>query len=380
MKFIDLERQYRRIQQPLDDALARLFVRQDFILGKDVDRLEERLADYAGVKHCITCSSGTDALSLSLMLLGVGPGDAVFVPDFTFFATAEAAALLGAVPVLVDCREDTFQIDPARLEEAVERVAAEGKLRPRVVIPVDLFGLCADYDAIGPIAQKYGLIILEDAAQSFGALYHGKRACSLGHLAATSFFPAKPLGCYGDGGAVFTNDDGWAASLRSLRVHGKGKNKYENNRLGLNARLDTMQAAVLNCKLDIFEDELAKRAEIASWYGALLPGRLRLPRIPLGQTSVYAQYTVLLPRELNRDAAAGKLREAGIPTMVYYERPLHCQKALRELGCHEGSFPVSERLSRQALSLPMHPYLSKGETAYIAEQLDQLLKLSEGTK
>ena len=343
-------------------------------MGKDVDILEARLAEYAGVKHCITCSNGTDALSMPLMLLNYGVLDAVFVPTFTFFSTAEVVAQRGATPILVDCDERTFNIDPIKLEEAIQRVLKEGKLKPRMIIPVDLFGLCADFDRIHEIAERYGLMVMEDGAQGFGAFYHGKRACSLGDIATTSFFPAKPLGCYGDGGAIFTNDDEWAKTLRSLRVHGKGKTKYENNFLGLNARLDTIQAAVLNCKLDIFEDELKAREQAAGWYNQYLSDRLFKPLIPEGQTSVYAQYTVLLPEKTDRAAIMAKLKEASIPTMIYYERPLHLQKALSYLGYQQGDFPVAERLSSRVLYLPMHPYLTKEDVRYVAGHLNSLLE------
>ena len=377
MKFIDMERQYYRIKPPLDEALSKLFVRQDFILGKDVDVLEARLAEYAGVKHCVTCSNGTDALSMPLMLLNYGAGDAVFVPTFTFFSTAEVVAQRGATPVLVDCDERTFNIDPVKLEEAIQKVVKEGRLTPRMIIPVDLFGLCADFDRIREIAERYGLMIMEDGAQGFGALYHGEKACSLGDIATTSFFPAKPLGWYGDGGAIFTNDSEWAQTLRSLRVHGKGKTKYENNFLGLNARLDTIQAAVLNCKLDIFDDEIKAREQAAGWYNQYLSDRLVKPFIPQGQTSVYAQYTVLLPEGKDRTAIMEKLKESGIPTMIYYERPLHLQKALEYLGYQRGDFPVAERLASQALSLPMHPYLTEEDIRYVAGQLNSLLDIPD---
>ncbi|MEG2429558.1 MAG: DegT/DnrJ/EryC1/StrS aminotransferase family protein, partial [Oscillospiraceae bacterium] len=246
MKFIDLEKQYEVIKPKFDERLAKLFVRQDFILGEDVIELEKRLADYVGVKHCITCSNGTDALSMPLMILKLGKGDAVFCPTFTFFSTAEVVSQRGATPILVDCDKDTFNMDINCLEQAIKNVIEEGKLKPRMIIPVDLFGLCADHNAIKKLADKYKLYIMEDGAQGFGATYYGKKACSFGDFCTTSFFPAKPLGCYGDGGAIFTDDDDWAEQLRSVRVHGKGKTKYENNSLGLNARLDTMQAAALN--------------------------------------------------------------------------------------------------------------------------------------
>lgn len=374
MKFIDLEAQYQRIKPELDKSLAKLFVRQDFILGKDVDVLEHRLAEYAGVKHCVTCSNGTDALSMALILNGYGPGDAVFVPAFTFFSTAEVVAQRGATPVMVDCRADTFNMDPNSLERAVSRVAEEGVLTPRMVIPVDLFGLCADYDAIRAIADRYGMTVLEDGAQGFGAVYHGKRACSLGDISATSFFPAKPLGCYGDGGAVFTDDDETAARLRSLRVHGKGKTKYENNSLGLNARLDTIQAAVLNCKLDLFDEEIELRNCAASWYDELLCDEVKKPVIPDEYQSVWAQYTILLPDYVNRAELQELLKASGVPTMIYYERPLHEQKALSYLGYQKGDLPVSEYLSTHVLSLPMHPYLTRGDVEQAARFVNRFVR------
>lgn len=373
MKFIDLEAQYQRIKAPLDESLAQLFVRQDFILGKDVDILEKRLCEYTNRRHCITCSNGTDALSMPLMLLGIGHGDAVFTTTFTFFSTAEAVAQRGAVPVFVDCDPRTFNMCPQKLEEAILKVKSEKKLNPRMVIPVDLFGLCAEYDAIEAIAKKHGLIVMEDGAQGFGATYYDRPACSFGDFSTTSFFPAKPLGCYGDGGAIFTDSDDWAAQLKSLRVHGKGKNKYENNSLGLNARLDTMQAAVLNQKLDIFPDEIKARSVAAEKYNQVLSDLLVKPLIPKGHTSVYAQYTVWLPEGVNRDEIVASLKAEDIPTMVYYEKPLHLQKALTYLGYKKGDFPISEDASERVLSLPMHPYLTDMDIETVAKALNSLL-------
>ncbi len=375
MKFIDLEKQYQRIKPQFDKSLAELFVRQDFILGKDVDILEKRLAEYVGVKHCITCSNGTDALSMPLMLLKIGKGDAVFTTTFTFFSTAEVVSQRGATPVLVDCDKDTFNIDVDKLEEAIKAVIEEGRLTPRMIIPVDLFGLCADHDRIKALADKYKLYIMEDGAQGFGATYHGKQACSFGDFCTTSFFPAKPLGCYGDGGAIFTDDDDWANQLRSVRVHGKGKTKYENNTLGLNARLDTMQAAALNCKLDIFDDEIVARNKVADLYNKLICDEIKKPYIPTGLTSVYAQYTVILPAGVDREAVMSELKENGIPTMVYYERPMHLQKALNYLGYKEGDFPIAESVSNRALSLPMHPYLTEEEVRHVSKTLNAVTKL-----
>lgn len=373
LKFIDLETQYDRIKPKLDKSLAELFVRQDFILGKDVDVLEQRLSEYAGVKHCITCSNGTDALSMPIMLLNLGQGDAVFTSTFTFFSTAEVIAQRGATPILVDCEKDSFNIDTQKLEQAIKEVIDEGKLRARMIIPVDLFGLCADYDKINEIANKYKLYVMEDGAQGFGATYKGKRACSFGDFATTSFFPAKPLGCYGDGGAIFTNNDDWAKKLRSIRVHGKGKNKYDNNILGLNARLDTIQAAALNCKLDIFDDELVARNHVADLYNHLISTRFIKPMIKKDYTSVYAQYTLLLPQDIDRAAMMAGLKSNGIPTMVYYEKPMHLQKALAYLGHKRGDFPVAEEVSDSVLSLPMHPYLTDEQIEFISKSVNSFI-------
>jgi len=372
MKFIDLEKQYQRIKPSLDKSLAELFVRQDFILGKDVDILEKRLAEYVGIKHCITCSNGTDALSMPLMLLNIGRGDAVFTTTFTFFSTAEIIAQRGATPILVDCDNDSFNIDPIKLEQAIISVIEKGELTPKMIIPVDLFGLCADYDSINVIAKKYGLYLMEDGAQGFGATYKGAKACSFGDFSTTSFFPAKPLGCYGDGGAIFTNDDDWAKKLRSIRVHGKGKTKYENNILGLNARLDTIQAAALNEKLSIFDDEIVARNEVATQYNNLLGNHIKKPKVPTGYTSVYAQYTIILPQGVDREKLMEKLKSKGIPTMVYYERCMHMQKALDYLGYKQGDFPVAEYISDHALSLPMHPYLTQEEIEQVCCAVNEL--------
>lgn len=373
MKFIDLETQYQRIKPKLDKSLAELFIRQDFILGKDVDELEARLCEFTGRKHCISCSNGTDALSMPLILLKIGVGDAVFVPTFTFFATAEAVAQRGATPVLVDCDERTFNIDVKKLEEAILKVKKEGKLIPKMIIPVDLFGLCADYANITKLANEHGLYIMEDGAQGFGAQYKDRKACSFGDFSTTSFFPAKPLGCYGDGGAIFTDSDEWANDLKALRVHGKGKTKYENNSLGLNARLDTIQAAVLNKKLDIFTDEIRARTQAAKRYNELLSDKLIKPLIPQDYKSVYAQYTVILPKGTDRAALMESLKLKDIPTMVYYDRPMHLQKALKFLNHREGDFPVAEDISKRVLSIPMHPYLSEENIKYVAESFNSLL-------
>ncbi len=358
LDFIDLNTQQQRLYPALMERLTRVLAHGQYILGPEVLELEERLAAYVGVKHAISCASGTDALLMGLMAKGVGPGDAVFTTPFTFVATVEVICLAGATPVLVDVDPRTFNLDPAALEQALANFGRDSRtsgLTPRGVIPVDLFGQPADYDRINAIAARHGLFVLEDAAQSFGAAYQGKKAGALAELAATSFFPAKPLGAYGDGGAVFTDDDGLAEALRSIRVHGQGSHRYEHVRLGLNGRLDSLQAAVLLCKLDIFDDEVARRQEVAARYSQGLGQAVTTPYVAPGGRSVWAQYSVLSPR---RDELRARLERAGVPTAIYYPIPLHLQPAYAFLGYRPGDFPVSEQLAKEIFSLPMHPYLS----------------------
>jgi len=352
--FIDLKAQYRAIEQDVRARMERVLEHGGFIMGPEVAELEAELAAYAGVRHAVACSSGTDALLMPLMAADVGPGDAVFTSPFTFIATAEVISLLGATPVFVDIDPRTFNIDPEALQRAVEAVRAGGELRPRAVIPVDLFGLPAAYDAISALAEAAGLLVVEDAAQSFGGEYHGRRAGSLGHVAATSFFPAKPLGCYGDGGAVLTDDAEMAGRLRSIRVHGKGGDKYDNVRIGLNARLDTLQAAVVLAKLAVFPDEVEARQRVAERYAERLGNVLEVPHVPGGCRSAWAQYSVLCD---GRNEVQAALKASGVPTAVYYPKPLHLQTAYAGLGHGAGDFPVSERTSERIFSLPMHPYL-----------------------
>lgn len=353
LPFIDLKAQRRRLGPQIEAALARVLEHGAFIMGPEVRELEAQLAAYAGVKHCISCASGTDALMMVLMAKGIGPGDAVFCPSFTFAATAEVVALLGASPIFVDVREDDFNIDPQSLAAAIPVAEAAG-LTPRGIIAVDLFGQPADYRALQPLADAHGLWILADAAQSFGASYDNRRVGALGDFATTSFFPAKPLGCYGDGGAIFTNDDDFRDVLHSIRVHGQGRDKYENIRLGITGRLDTMQAAVLLQKMTIFDDEIAARNAVADRYAAGLPKSIAAPAVLAGRTSVWAQYTVLLD---NRDAVQQALQADGIPTMIYYMRPLHTQPPYAAFPQAPGGLPVTDRLAQRVLSLPMHPYL-----------------------
>lgn len=361
MQFRDLGAQYQKLKGLIDANVNEVIASGKFISGPQVKRLEEELASYVGVRHCVTCANGTDALELVLLAWGIGPGDAVFVPTFTFMSTAEVVSCVGATPVFADICEATFNMDPASLEAAIRKTLAAGKLKPRAVIPVDLFGQPADFDAIRPIAEKYGLKILEDGAQGFGGDIRGKKACSFGDAGTTSFFPAKPLGCYGDGGAIFTDDDALDALLRSLCVHGKGAEKYENVRIGRNSRLDTLQAAILLPKLAAFRDfELDAVNAAAAWYSQRLSGVVRTPTVREGFRSSWAQYSVLCKDEAERNALQAKLKAAGIPAMVYYPRPLHLQKAFAACGCKAGDLPVAESCCRRVLALPMHPYLTEG--------------------
>lgn len=352
--FIDLQAQRRRLGAPLEAAIKAAVEGGQWILGPQVAQLERDLAAWAGVKHAIACANGTDALLLILRAWDVGPGDAMFVPAFTFAASGEVVALAGATPVFVDVLPDTFNMDPKSLEAAIALIKREGKLKPKVVMPVDLFGQPADYRALAPIAAREGLTLLCDTAQGFGGVLDGKRAGAIGDAAATSFFPAKPLGCYGDGGACFTNDDSLKDTLLSLRMHGQGSDRYEHVRIGYNSRLDTIQAAILIEKLKIFEDEIGQRNQVAKRYNDAFAGSNRLvtPHVIDGATSTWAQYTLQVE---NRDKFQADLKEAGVPTAVHYPIPLSRQKAY----AHYPSVPtpVSEELSRKVVSLPMHPYL-----------------------
>jgi dTDP-4-amino-4,6-dideoxygalactose transaminase len=360
--FIDLAAQQARIRCRLDEALARVMAHGQYVMGPEIDELEARLAAFCGVRHCVACSSGTDALVLALMALAVGPGDAVLVPSLTFAATAEAVALLGASPVFVDVLADTLNMDAVSARHAVSAARRAG-LRPVGVVPVDFLGLPADYDALLPMAAASGLWLLADAAQSFGAIYKGRPVGTLGRATATSFFPAKPLGCYGDGGAVLTDDTSLFEVIRSLRVHGQGAHKYDNVRVGMNARLDTLQAAILLQKLLIFPDELERRQHVAARYGELLGDVVGVPRVPDGLRSTWAQYSI---RHAGRDGLARSLAAAGIPTAIYYPTPMHRQPAYRHYPVAEGGCPVTEQLCADMLSLPMHPYLDDATQRRIA--------------
>ncbi len=372
MEFRDLKKQYQALQAEMDQALLGAVRDAHFIMGSPVAALEEQLAAYVGVKHCISCANGTDALTLALKAWGIVPGDAVFVPDFTFFSSAEVVSLEGATPVFVDVEEDTFNMDPKDLEQAIRATLSEGLLKPRVIIAVDLFGQPADYPRIREIADRYGLLILEDGAQGFGGQIGTRRACSFGDISTTSFFPAKPLGCYGDGGAVFTDNDEWAALIRSYRIHGKGTDKYDNVRIGLNSRLDTLQAAVLLVKLKAFEEyELDAVNAAAGRYNSLLDGIVETPVVRGGFRSSWAQYTVRLRDCAERDAVQAALKAEGIPAMVYYPRPMHAQTAFR--GVSDARCPVATRLCGQVLSLPLHPYITESEMQSVADAIRRAL-------
>ncbi|WLI77672.1 DegT/DnrJ/EryC1/StrS family aminotransferase [Kosakonia sp. H02] len=366
MEFIDLGAQYKYLKSEIDSAINDVLRKGNYISGEQVSRLEHELSSYVGVKHSITCANGTDALTLALMAMGVKEGDAVFCPTFTFFATAEAIAFENATPVFVDSEEDSFNICPVDLESKIQKTISEGKLKPKVIISVDLFGLPANYDAINSIAEKYNLLVIEDAAQGFGGTFKTKKAGSFGHIATTSFFPAKPLGCYGDGGAIFTNNSEYATLIQSLRVHGKGNDKYDNINIGMNSRLDTIQAAILLEKIKVFPQELIARNKLAARYSKVLADKYKVPTIADGYYSSWAQYTICLE---DREAVMAKCKEAGIPTMVYYVKCLHLQKAFHYLGYKEGNFPVAEKLSKQVLSLPMHPYMTEEVFAKIISAL-----------
>lgn len=382
MQFRDLKKQYEVLKLDIDKAMIAVASQSHYIMGPQVKELEQQLAEYVGVRHCLTCANGTDALTLALKAFGVGKGDAVFVPDFTFFASAEVVALEGATPVFVDVDDTTFNIDAASLEKAIIKTVADGKLTPKVIVAVDLFGLPANYPAVKAVAKKYGLLILEDGAQGFGGSMTSltshsspltSKACSFGDISTTSFFPAKPLGCYGDGGAVFTDNDEWAQLMNSYRVHGKGADKYDNVRIGLNSRLDSIQAAILQVKLRAFDEEVEKVNEAARHYTRLLKDYVKTPVVPEGFGSSWAQYTIQLPGEEQRNRLQAALKEAGIPSMVYYPKPMHSQTAFNnpQYAIHNSQFncDVAERLCATVLSLPMHPYLEDADIERVCSTL-----------
>lgn len=371
MQFRDLGAQYKILKKDIDAGIEAVINSNSYILGKQVTELEKKLAEYVGRKHCVACANGTDALQLCLMIWGIGPGDAVFTSDFTYFASAGTASILGATPILVDIKLDTFNIDPDALEKQIQRVLHEGKLVPKAIVPVDLFGQPAEYDKILPIAEKYGLKVLEDAAQGFGGSVSGKMAGSFGDLSTTSFFPAKPLGCYGDGGAIFTDDDEVDARLRSLRAQGKSPvDKYDNREIGMNSRLDTIQAAILLPKFKAFVDyELDAVNKAACWYNDRLKEKFVTPTVLDDYYSSWAQYTILLKDREERDAMQEYLRKKGIPSMVYYPRGLHQQEAYKWMALDDDMYPNTIEASNRVLSLPMHPYLTEDQVDEICSAI-----------
>lgn len=382
MQFRDLPKQYEMLKPQIDAAMMGVAASAHFISGPQVKEFEHDLAEYVGVKHCITCANGTDAITIAMRAWGVGKGDAVFVPDFTFFSSGECPADEGATPIYVDVDQYTYNLDPVKLEEAVKKVVAEGKYKAKAVIAVDLFGLPADYPAIKAVCDQYGLLLLEDAAQGFGGSIDGKLTGSFGDISTTSFFPAKPLGCYGDGGAIFTDNDEWAALIRSICVHGKDMSnpndpnaKYNNVRLGKNSRLDTIQAAILLPKFKAFVDyELADVNKVASWYTeGLKDTNLVLPAVADGFYSSWAQYTVQLPASVDRKELQAKLKAAGIPSMVYYAKPMHYQGAFAGTDSAVADCPVAEQLCATVLSLPLDPYKTKEDIDFVVSELKKAL-------
>lgn len=380
MEFRDLKKQYQLLKGDIDSAVQDVCAKAQFIGGAQVKELEKALAEYVGVKHCISCANGTDALSLAVMAWGIGSGDAVFVPDFTYFASGEIVSFAGATPIFVDVCKDTYNIDPDKLEKAIVKAKAEGKYKLRAVVAVDLFGLPADFDRIKEICKKYDLLLLEDGAQGFGGKLGGKTACSFGDISTTSFFPAKPLGCYGDGGAVFTDNDEWADLVRSYAVHGKGSSKYDNIRVGVNSRLDSVQAAVLNVKFDALKkNELEDINKVAQKYTELFTNAgaqekgLVLPVIKEGFYSSWAQYTVQLPEGADREKIQSEMKAKGIPTMIYYIKPMHSQGAFEGTDSAIAECPVTDEICSKVLSLPLDPYKSDEDVKIVVEELMKLI-------
>lgn len=382
MEYRDLKKQYEVLKPEMDKAIEEVLVSSHFISGEQVKKLENRLAEYVGVKHCISCGNGTDAITIALKAWDIKKGDAVFVPDFTFFSSGECPATEDATPIFVDVDERTYNMDPVKLEEAILKVKEDGRYTPKAVVSVDLFGLPANYDRIIPICKKYGLHLLEDGAQGFGGTLHNKKACSFGDISITSFFPAKPLGCYGDGGAIFTDNDEWADYIRSICVHGKDTSnpndpnaKYNNIRLGMNSRLDTLQAAILLVKLDaLVKHELNDVNQVASWYNKELENTdLVLPLIPEDYYSSWAQYTIQLPENCDRNVIQKALKDRNIPSMVYYMIPMHKQGAFENTDSAIADCPISEKLCTKVLSLPLHPYLNMEDVRFICDNLKEAL-------
>jgi len=362
MEFIDLHAQQKRIRNTIEINIKKVLDHGRYIMGPEITQLETKLAEYTGRRHALAVASGTDALLIALMAYGVGPGDAIFTTPFTFIATGEVIQLLGATPIFADIQADTFNLDPEKLEAAIQQTLKQNHLTPKGIIPVDLFGQPADYDEIEAIAKKHQMFVLQDAAQSFGATYKGRKACSQGDISATSFFPAKPLGAYGDGGMIFTDNTELYNTMDSIRIHGKGSDKYDNIRIGVNGRLDTIQAAILLAKLEIFDDEIQLRQQVAQNYCKGLKNPASPQIVKTGNISVWAQYSLLHPR---REALMDALKKQGIPTAIYYPIPLHLQVAFTSLGYQPGDFPISEDAGRRIFSIPMHPYLTPAQQEQI---------------
>ena len=375
MEFIDLKAQYKVLKGKIDANIEKVLTDGNFIMGEEVKELEAKLAEYVGVKYCATCANGTDALQIALMCYDVKPGDVIFVPSFTFFSTAEVVSALGATPIFIDSDERTFNMDPDKLEKAIGEAKAK-KMNIRGVIAVDLFGQPANYPRIREIVKKYDLFLIEDGAQGFGGSIDGKKACSFGDISTTSFFPAKPLGCYGDGGAIFTDDDAIDARLRSLRAGGKSPvDKYDNIEIGTNSRLDTMQAAILLPKFHAFRDyEVDNVNKVANWYNKYLGDKVVTPTILEGYLSSWAQYTILLRNKEERDSLQLKLKENGIPSMIYYPRGMHQQQAFKSLQLDENDYPNTIEATKRVLSLPMHPYMEEEDVKYICSVILKEIK------
>lgn len=371
MQFIDLVSQQNRIKEQIDIRIKNILEHGKYIMGPEVFDLEKKLAKYVQTKHCITCSSGTDALLIPLMAKGIGNGDAIITTTFTYIATAEVISLLGATPIFIDIYPKTYNLNPELIPNAIEYAYMNG-LKPKAVISVDLFGLPARYRIIQDIANKYDLFVIEDGAQGFGGKIKDKTVGSFGDVASTSFFPAKPLGCYGDGGAIFTDNDDLAEIMRSIRIHGSGNNKYNNIRLGINGRLDTIQAAILLEKLTIFDDEIKSRNQIADYYMSNINNNYLLPYIPNNYSSSWAQFSIVAKSEDQRDIVLRKLKDENIPTGIYYKTPLHLQKVFKYLGYKNNDFPISEKISKCIFSIPMHPYVNKFDQDKIVEALNSV--------
>jgi UDP-2-acetamido-2-deoxy-ribo-hexuluronate aminotransferase len=371
LQFIDLKTQYNKMEEEILSGIKTVLNHGQYIMGPEVNEIEKKLADFAGTKFCVSCASGTDALLMPLMAFDISPGDAVFTTPFTFIATAEVIQLLGATPVFVDIEEDTFNICPIKLEQKIKEVLAEGKLNPKVIIPVDLFGLPSNYNKISQISNKFGLKLIVDSAQGFGASIDGEISCGFGDVGATSFFPAKPLGCYGDGGAIFTDDNEIYEKLVSIRVHGKGEDKYNNVRIGINGRLDTIQASILLTKLKYYNEEIKLRNKVANNYFERLGGNVSTQYIPDGYKSVWAQFSVLASNNNQRELLQTKLKADGVPSAIYYPKPLHLQIAFNSLGYKLGDFPISEMISNRIFSLPMHPYLKEEDIIKISKIINE---------